>query len=203
MGLSFAAADAATHPEGEEQLTEANHSPAADDYMSSLGEEENGTFLGLEHHEVEDDYTGEASEAQWIAPLPQDDRVRLRRPRIEHVRVSEEVYDLVNAGHGYVVQTLTSVPSNPVTKVCRFCGGSLPQPDKDWICELVYFGAEPEPDCRCNWCMNRRLWEEREYREAGRPRTRCDSPECKRKAKNEHQRKWRAKRRKGRELVGV
>lgn len=179
-------------------------SPAGGDYLTPLGVSERGTYLGLEHQETEDDYTGEARGAQWVEPFQPDELVRRRQPPAERIRSAQAVFDLANAGHGYLVQTVTRDESITVQTTCRFCGGPLPTPQKDWLCELVYErGAEPDPACRCNWCVLRRQWEERQYRDAGRPRTQCDSDDCKRQARNEYTRRYRAKKRQERDLVGV
>lgn len=113
---------------------------------------------------------------------------------------SQVVADLLNSGHGFIVRSASAKPRTVWRTTCEVCGGPLPAPgdDPDWLCQ---YGDEisdrASPTCNCNWCLSYQDYLAGRYRpQGGRPRKRCGSKECDRKAKTEAQKlKRRAKRR--------
>lgn len=173
---------------------------ANDDHLPSIGDD-GDVYGGLYREATEDDYSGEVTGVVWKESVgPEYNGVRPCKPSADRVS-AEGISDLVDAGHGFLVRTLTRDENKVAQTLCKYCNGPLPLPDAEWLCELEHLhGAVPNLTCGCNWCECRRQWESRQFRTAGRPREICDSPDCKRQQKNERQRRYRAKKR---EAVGV
>ncbi len=135
--------------------------------------------------EVRSDYNRGTEATDWV---------------VEHSDRSP-IAELMDAGHGFLIRDPELPETTPAPR-CELCGTPIgPQSDKEWFCELgtdeskgIYAPASFE--CPCSWCYHYRLWLKGQYdADGGRPRKRCGSPECKRQADRERQRKSRAAKR--------
>lgn len=118
----------------------------------------------------------------------------------EHGYGSPALFDMVQAGHGFLIKSTGLAPKLPRLQDCETCGAPIPLPGADdWVCELGSLPGSLDWDiCGCNWCLHRRLWlQERYSPNGGRPAKRCGSADCKRIAAAERQRKRRTARKSG------
>jgi hypothetical protein len=144
-----------------------------DDYLPRLGDDYSSD---LQRVDTEDDYTGESTGTEWV---DNSDGLHTRKPHADRVRVAEAMSDLLDSGHGFTVSTVTRDDTKDVQTKCLYCGQRMPQRAKQWSCE---FERHPWAECCCNWCIQRRQWENREFRDRGRPRIQCGTAACKREA---------------------
>jgi hypothetical protein len=116
--------------------------------------------------------------------------------RLDRSESSELIRGLVQAGHGFTVET-PDLPEEHERRECAFCGAPLSQKADDWLCQFEpgpWARRSPERErCRCNWCLCRRQVEQGRYLARGRPRAQCGSQTCARQAKNKQQRERRAR----------
>lgn len=117
----------------------------------------------------------------------------------------QAIRDMLDSGHGYLVRTIDR-PKTVWRVTCEVCDGPLPTPgnDPDWLCQL---GDETEPasmTCICPWCRTYQDYMSGRYKpQGGRPRQRCGSKECDRKAKTAAQKAKRLHKRRERLLAEI
>jgi hypothetical protein len=140
-------------------------------------------------HETTDDYTGESTGVEY---RDNGEGLRPRRPRPERIEQAEGMHGLLQAGHGFAVQTVTRDETKQIQTACKYCGDLLTNPVDHWLCEVTGAAAD-WAGCGCNWCECRRQYERAEHRKQARPRVQCGAPECYRKLRNENQRERRAR----------
>ena len=113
---------------------------------------------------------------------PDDTRPKRRRnPQKE--AIGRYLQDMKTSGHGWTVEQFRDDTKD--IPPCPYCDGPMYQVES-WYCEctLEVFTEATWQGCRCNWCtINREGFQPT----AGRPRSHCGKPECKkrhRKAEN-------------------
>lgn len=98
----------------------------------------------------------------------------------------QAIKDMLESGHGFLVRSAPELPKTLGRMTCEVCGGPLPTPgdDPDWLCQYYDETRPASPTCNCAWCLCYQDYLAGRYKpRGGRPRKRCGSKECDRKAK--------------------
>lgn len=111
----------------------------------------------------------------------------------------QAIGDMLDSGHGFLVRGVDQ-PKTVRRETCEVCGVPLPTPgnDPDWLCQYYDETRLASQTCNCSWCLNYQEYLAGKYHpQGGRPRKRCGSKECERKADAERKRLDRAAKRAG------
>ncbi|MGL6235110.1 MAG: hypothetical protein ACRC20_07170 [Segniliparus sp.] len=115
--------------------------------------------------------------------------------KLDKSEQAERIRGLVQAGHGFKIETVTRDDGAREPRCCEICGALLTQPADDWLCECEpgpWSERSPERElCECGWCLHRQLVVQGRYLSQGRPRVQCGSADCKRLSRNARQRERR------------
>ena len=96
----------------------------------------------------------------------------------------QAVGDMLDSGHGFLVRKIDK-PKTVWRVTCEVCEGPLPTPgdDPDWLCQYYDENRPALLTCNCPWCLKYQDYLAGRYKpKGGRPRQRCGSKECDRKA---------------------
>ncbi|OBI54677.1 hypothetical protein A5667_24925 [Mycolicibacterium fortuitum] len=96
----------------------------------------------------------------------------------------QTIGDMLDSGHGFLVREINQ-PKTVWRVTCEVCDGPLPAPgdDPDWLCQYYDETRPASLTCNCAWCLTYQDYVAGRYKpRGGRPRRRCGSKECERKA---------------------
>jgi hypothetical protein len=112
-----------------------------------------------------------------------------------HLVHHHAVADMLDSGHGFLVRKIDE-PKTVWRVTCEVCDGPLPSPgdDPDWLCQYYDENQPASLTCNCPWCLKYQDYLAGVFKpEGGRPRQRCGSKACDRKADAERKARTRLK----------
>jgi hypothetical protein len=96
----------------------------------------------------------------------------------------QAIGDMLDSGHGFLTREMPQPKTTGLTS-CEICGGPLPTPgeDPEWLCQYYDQTRPASLECNCPWCLTYQAYMAGWYKpRGGRPRQRCGSKACDRKA---------------------